>query len=67
MVDAPGRVRDLYVPEGVIVEGENTLTLTRGSGGTLKLDQVELGGSWQYGLDAASMGISSIPATPHSR
>lgn len=57
VVLAPGRVRDLYVPEGVIVEGENTLTLTRGSGGTLKLDQVELGGSWQYGLDAASMGI----------
>ena len=53
----PGKVGTLYIPEGVIAEGENSLVLTRVTGETLKLDQIEVGGSWQYGLDVQSEGI----------
>ena len=53
----PGKVGTLYIPEGVIAEGENSLVLTRVTGETLKLDQIEVGGSWQYGLDVKSEGI----------
>ena len=53
----PGKISDLYVAEGMVVEGENSLALTRSSGEMLKLDQVEMGGSWRYGIDVASKGI----------
>lgn len=53
----PGKVASLYVGKGVVATGANTLTLTRVSGATLKLDAVTLTGSWQNGLDVTSQGI----------
>jgi len=50
-------VTELYVAPGKITEGGNTLVLTRTLGTTLKLDAVTLDGSWQNGINTASVGI----------
>lgn len=54
----PAKVGRLYIAAGKIVEGANTLVLTRQDGTTLKLDAVTVDGSWQYGTDEAGVGIS---------
>ena len=53
----PGAATHVFIPAGRIAEGENTLTLTRSTGSTLKLDAVTVNGSWQYGIDAKSQGV----------
>ena len=50
--DGIGRI---FVPENIIVSGDNTLLLSR-TDGSFVLDAVTLGGSWRFGYDVNSFG-----------
>ena len=52
-----GNVTSIFVPEGKIVSGANTLVLTRTEGSPV-LDAVRLGGSWRFGNSISSFSDS---------
>ena len=55
-----GRITSIFVPEGKVLAGANTLVLTR-TDGTPVLDAVRLGGSWRFGESISS--FANAPAT----
>ena len=55
-----GCVTSIFVPEGKIVSGANTLVITRMDGSPM-LDAVRLGGSWKFGESIGS--FANAPAT----
>ena len=61
----PGRTAVAFVPTNVLCVGANTLTLTRQTAGVTWVDALELGGSFQLGVDDdayAEFGSSGNPA-----
>ena len=47
VVAKPGRTVGFHVMKGLLVAGENVLTLTNVSGGAIGVDSISFGGSWQ--------------------
>lgn len=59
---AANRTALLYIEDGKILSGENTLVISRVSGDSLVLDAVTLGGSWRFGENINS--FANAPSTP---
>ena len=56
----PGKTVSCHVGKGLFVESGNLLTLSNASGGTIKVDGISFGGSWQLleGDDSARGGAA---------
>jgi hypothetical protein len=55
----PGKTACIYIEDGRISSGANTLVITRASGDALVLDAVTLGGSAKFGDGIASFATSA--------
>ena len=55
-----GHTACVYVEEGKIASGANTLTISRVNGDSIVLDAVTLGGSWKFGENNSSFSSESI-------
>ena len=56
---AANRTALLFIEEGKILSGGNTLVLARESGDSLVLDAVALGGSWRFGESISSFSYQN--------
>lgn len=62
-----GRTSLVYIEEGKIVSGNNTLVISRVSGDSLVLDAVTLGGSWKFGETVSSFNNATVDGSLASK